>query len=138
MVREGTRTDTMPGIVLQDKIVIHVMKVNGHVSGGRPIGDRAAEVAEASMVVATIAIVQIADTFTLLWTRKKPPTAMAVRVALNPHNPAKINARGWPNPRDISVLMRDPASAQMQLMGEQRKMPANIMRPDHHSATKNT
>ncbi len=138
MVSEGTRTETMPGMELQDKIVIHVMKVNGQVSGGKPIGDKAAEVAAASMVVATIAMMQIVDTLTLLWTRKKPPTAMAVSVALKPHNPAKIKARGWPNPRDISVLMIEPPRAQALLMGEQRNMPNNMMTPDHHSCTKKT
>ena len=138
MVREGTKTETMPGMELHDKIVIHVMNVKGHVSGGRPMGDKAAEVAAASMVVATIAMMQIEETLTLLWTRKNPPTAMAVNVALNPHNPAKMNARGWPNPRDIRVLIIDPASAQALLMGEQRNMPNNMMTPDHHSCTKNT
>jgi len=88
VVREGTKTETMPGMVLQDKIVIHVIKVKGQVRGGKPMGDNAAEVAAARIVVATIAITQIAATLKLLWTRKNPPTAMAVSVALNPHKPA--------------------------------------------------
>ena len=66
MVSEGTKTETMPGMELDDKIVIHVMNVNGHVSGGKPIGDNAAEVAAASIVVATMAMTQIVETLTLL------------------------------------------------------------------------
>lgn len=138
MVREGTKTDTMPGMELHDRIVIQVINVKGQVRGGKPMGDNAADVAEASMVVATMAITQIVETLMLLWTRKNPPTAMAVSVALNPHNPAKINARGWPKPRDMSVLMTDPSSAHALLIGEQRKMPTSMMTPHHHSCTKNT